>query len=127
MIAVDTSALMAILLKEPEEAFCRTVIDTEPVLVISAATLAEALIVADRRNFGGEMRTLFDDAEWVIDIVDANTTARVADIYFRWGKGVHPASLNIIDCFAYDIARQNQCPLLYVGNDFAQTDVVRAV
>lgn len=127
MIAVDTSALMAILLKEPEETSCRTVIDTEPVLVISAATLTEALIVADRRNFGSEMRALFDDADWVIDIVDANTTARVATIYSRWGKGVHPASLNIIDCFAYDVARQNNCPLLYVGNDFAQTDVVRAV
>ena len=127
MIAVDTSALVAILLEEPEAASCRAIIGAGPALIISSATVAEALVVADRRRFGAEMRGLIDGMNWFVSTVDAATAARIADVYSRWGKGVHPAGLNIIDCFAYDVARQNDCPLLYVGNDFAQTDVKGAI
>jgi ribonuclease VapC len=126
MIAVDTSALMAMLLKEPTATACQKSIDNEPTLLISAATLAEALVVADRRSLGAQMRSLVDALACEVIAVDASTSARIADVYSRWGKGIHPAGLNIIDCFAYDLARQNNCPLLYVGNDFAQTDVVKA-
>jgi ribonuclease VapC len=126
VIAVDTSALVAILLKEPEAAACSAIIRADPSLIISSVTVAEALVVADRRSFGTEMRGLIDGIDWLVATVDASTSARIADIYSRWGKGVHPAGLNIIDCFAYDVARQNNCPLLYVGNDFAQTDVLKA-
>ena len=126
MIAVDTSALMAMLLHEPMMAECKSTINCADALVISAATLSEALIVADRRSLGADMRMLINAMNPEVAPVDANTSARVANIYSRWGKGVHPASLNIIDCFAYDVARQNNCPLLYVGNDFAQTDVLKA-
>jgi ribonuclease VapC len=48
-------------------------------------------------------------------------------VYSRWGKGVHPAGLNFGDCFAYDVAKQNDCPLLFVGDDFAKTDLLRAI
>jgi ribonuclease VapC len=123
MIAVDTSALMAMLLHEPKKTACRSAIDLANSLVISAATLAEALVVADRRSLGTDMRELIDAIEFEVMTVDARVSARVADVYSRWGKGVHPASLNIIDCFAYDLACQYDCPLLYVGNDFAQTDI----
>ena len=44
-------------------------------------------------------------------------------MYARWGKGVHPASLNFGDCFAYEVAVAHGCPLLCVGEDFAQTDI----
>jgi ribonuclease VapC len=127
MIAVDTSALMAMLLQEPSMAACKNAIDVADRLVISAATLAEALIVADRRSLGTAMRALLDAIEFEVMPVEEATTARIADVYSRWGKGVHPASLNIIDCFAYDVARQNSCPLLFVGNDFAKTDVKPAI
>ncbi len=127
MIAVDTSAFMAMLLKEPMATACQIAIKSEPKLLISAATLAEALIVADRRSLGVVMRELIDAFACEIVAVDAEVSARIADIYSRWGKGVHPASLNIIDCFAYDVARRNDCPLLYVGNDFAKTDVTSAI
>ncbi len=53
----------------------------------------------------------------VVDVT-ATTSRRVADAYRRWGKGVHPASLNFVDCFAYALAAERGCPLLYVGNDF---------
>ena len=127
MIAVDTSALVAILLCEPLGEACYRVINAGPALVISSATVAEALVVADRRQFGVEMRGLLTGMNWVIDMVDANTAARVATIYSQWGKGVHPAGLNIMDCFAYDVAQQNGCPLLYVGNDFVRTDILNAI
>jgi len=52
---------------------------------------------------------------------------RVARTYQRWGKGVHPAALNFGDCFAYALAEERACPLLYVGGDFARTDIVAAI
>jgi ribonuclease VapC len=51
---------------------------------------------------------------------------RVVQAYARWGKGIHPAGLNLADCFAYDVAKEHACALLYVGNDFARTDIKTA-
>jgi ribonuclease VapC len=48
---------------------------------------------------------------------------RISGIYSRWGKGVHPASLNFGDCFAYDVAKEHSCRLLYVGGNFSKTDI----
>lgn len=58
--------------------------------------------------------------------VTAVRVEQIADAYRRWGKGFHPASLNFGDCFAYALAAERACPLLYVGNDFTQTDIVSA-
>jgi hypothetical protein len=52
---------------------------------------------------------------------------RVAAAYARWGKGNHRAALNVGDCFAYEVAKHHACPLLYVGRDFARTDVRSAI
>ena len=123
MIAVDTSALMAILLDEPEAAACAEAFATNDRIVISAATVAEALIVAERRGLGTEMAGLVDGLDLEIANVSLAMARRVADTYARWGKGVHPAGLNFGDCFAYEVARTRDCPLLYVGTDFARTDV----
>ena len=123
MIAVDTSALMAILLDEPEAAACAEAFATNDRIVISAATVAEALIVAGRRGLGAEMAGLVDGLDLEIASVSPAMARRVADTYARWGKGIHPAGLNFGDCFAYEVARTRGCPLLYVGADFAQTDV----
>ena len=123
MIAVDTSALMAILLDEPEAAACAEAFATNDRIVISAATVAEALIVAGRRGLGAEMAGLVDGLDLEIASVSPAMARRVADAYGRWGKGVRPAGLNFGDCFAYEVARTRGCPLLYVGADFAQTDV----
>ena len=123
MIAVDTSALMAILLDEPEAAACAEALATNDRIVISAVTVAEALIVAERRGLGAEMAGLVDGLDLDIASVSPAMARRVADTYGRWGKGVHPAGLNFGDCFAYEVARTRDCPLLYVGEDFARTDV----
>jgi len=48
---------------------------------------------------------------------------RIAEAYEQWGKGVHPAPLNFGDCFAYEVAKEHECALLYVGEDFSRTDI----
>jgi ribonuclease VapC len=58
-------------------------------------------------------------------IVQPGSTA--TDAYARWGKGVHPAALNLGDCFAYALATELRCPLLYLGEDFARTDIRSAL
>ena len=125
MIAVDTSALMAILQGEPEAAACTDALAANDRLLISAVTVAEALIVAERRGFGEGMAELVDGLEFEIISVSPAVARRVADCYAQWGKGVHPARLNFGDCFAYEIAKTHDCPLLHTGTDFARTDIAR--
>lgn len=127
MIAVDTSALMAIVLNEPEADAFMAVLAAEDELLISSGTVAEALIVAFRRNVGEEMERLIDGLGFEIVSVTPAAARRVARAYTRWGKGLHPAALNFGDCFAYELAMGRGCPLLFVGDDFARTDVRRAV
>ena len=123
MIAVDTSALMAIVLNEPEADACIAALEAEKDLLISAGTVAEALIVAARRNVGGEMARLIDGLGFEIVTVTPASARRIAQAYERWGKGLHPAGLNFGDCFIYEVAKEHGCRLLFVGDDFAQTDV----
>jgi ribonuclease VapC len=127
MIAVDTSALMAIVLNEPEAEACVGAITADDDLMVSAGTVAEALIVSARRNVGGEMARLIEGAGFEIVSVTASTARGVADAYGRWGRGVHPAALNFGDCFAYALAKDRRCPLFFVGEDFAKTDVENAL
>ena len=123
MIAVDTSALMAIVLNEPQADACIVALAAEDDLIISAGTVAEALIVSSRRNVGEEVARLIDELGFEVISVTSATARRVAAAYARWGKGVHPASLNFGDCFSYDAAQEHGCRLLFVGDDFARTDV----
>ena len=127
MIAVDTSAIMAILLNEPQAESCKAVLEAERVVVISAATLTETLIVAQLRNLRAEAADFVDRLGSEVETVTPASAQRVADAYARWGKGVHPARLNFGDCFAYEIAKERDCPLLFVGNDFSRTDIRSAL
>ncbi|MGE0254040.1 MAG: type II toxin-antitoxin system VapC family toxin [Alphaproteobacteria bacterium] len=123
MIAVDTSALMAVVLGEPAADSCIAVLEAEDDLVVSAVTVAEALIVATRRNVGAEMERLIDGLGFEIAPVTPAMARRVAAAHLRWGKGSHPVGLDFGDCFAYALAQEHACRLLYVGDDFARTDV----
>ncbi len=127
MIAVDTSALMAVLLDESQAPDCVAVLEGEQEVFISAGTVAEAMIVATSRNVGPEMEALISQLGFEIVPVTGAAAMRVAQIYAKWGKGFHPAGLNFGDCFAYDVAKQNNCGLLYVGDDFARTDLKTVV
>ncbi|MBV9552858.1 MAG: type II toxin-antitoxin system VapC family toxin [Alphaproteobacteria bacterium] len=123
MIAVDTSALMAIALDEPQADACIAAIAAEDEIVISAGTLAEALIVSARRNVGKQMAHAIDRLSSTIVPVTETAARELGEIYERWGRGMHPAALNFGDCFAYQVAKQYRCRLLYLGNDFGKTDI----
>ncbi len=115
---------MAVVLNEPLADACIAAMENQDRLLISAATIAEALIVAQRRNIGDEVESLVDGLGFEIVPVTAPAAKRVAEAYARWGKGTHPAALNFGDCFAYEVAKQHACALLYVGDDFSKTDIV---
>ncbi len=127
MIVLETSALMAIVLDEPRAADITEVMTSADELAISAATVAEALIVARRRGVGDAMAALIAGLGVTIAPVTPPDAEAVADAYDRWGRGVHPAGLNFGDCFAYALAKSRACPLLFVGDDFAQTDIESAL
>ena len=124
MIAVDTSALMAIVLGDPEADSCIAALEGENEIVISAGTVAEALIVAARRNVRAEVERLINELGLEVVALTPAAARGVADAYERWGKGVHRAALNFGDCFAYSLAKEKGCRLLYVGSDFGKTDIV---
>jgi ribonuclease VapC len=123
MIAVDTSALMAIVLDEPEADACIAALEADDAILISAGTVAEALIVSGRRNVGAEMATIIDGLGFEFVTVTPAAARRIAQAYAQWGKGVNAAALNFGDCFAYEVAREHACRLLYVGEDFSKTDI----
>jgi ribonuclease VapC len=123
MIAVDTSALMAIVLNEPIGDACMAAFEAEDDLLISAGTVAEALIVSARRNVGVEMARLIYGLGFSVVTITSASTQRTAQVYERWGRGVNPAALNFGDCFAYELAKEHACRLLYVGDHFSKTDI----
>ena len=131
MIAVDTSALLAILLGEPERAQCQAALDAADQAVMSAGSLIEARIVA--RGKGGDPMVALLDAlieQAGIAIMPVNEEqAKIAHTGFvQFGKGNgHPAQLNFGDLFGYALAKSNNAPLLFKGDDFAATDVAAAM
>lgn len=127
MIAIDTSALMAIVQGEPEGPDCREAIDAHAELLIAAPNLVEALIVAAGRNIHGEMALLLGDLGLTIVPLTSQRAYAVVSTYRRWGKGFDPAALNFADSFAYAAAKEHGCPLLYIGDDFAKTDIESAM
>lgn len=114
---------MAVLPDEPEAAACAEALATSGRIVISASTVAEAMMVAERRGIGAEMTGLINGLQPEIAAVSLTVARRVAGACARWGKGVHPAGPNFGDCFACEVAGTGGCPLLRVGADFARADI----
>lgn len=127
MIVVDTSALFAIVLKEAEGLPCRSCLEGETGVLMSAGTLAEAFVSAQRRHLDRSLSILVESLQLQVEPVTGAVARQVGAAYARWGKGLHPAGLNFGDCFAYALAFERDLPLLYVGNDFKKTDVRSAL
>ncbi len=123
MIAVDTSALMAIVLNEPGADACIAALEAEDHILISAGTVAEALIVGARRNVGTEIASIIDGLGFEVVTMTPAAARRIAEAYAVWGKGISAAALNFGDCFAYEVAKEHSCRLLYIGDDFSKTDI----
>ena len=124
---LDTSALIAILRREPDgEQYASTIAAAESVC-LSAANYVETSIVVDASrdpNLSRQLDAFLDDTGIEIEPF-TEAQARLARAAYRdFGKGSgHPAKLNLGDCFAYALAKDRREPLLYKGNDFTHTDV----
>lgn len=129
MIVVDTSAVIAIAREEPEGASFLHILAHEPELAMSAVNWLEARIVLyDRLGEAGLvwLRDLMASVGIRVEAVSPDLADRAFTAFRRFGKGRHPARLNICDCFAYALAKETGAPLLFKGNDFARTDVEAA-
>jgi ribonuclease VapC len=131
MIAIDSSALIAIFRLEPEaDAFLKTIVAAEA-RVISALSLLETAIVMSGGAKDGSAFAPLDEflIEAAIQIVpfDAGQAALAREAFLRFGKGRHPAGLNLGECAAYALAKAKGAPLLFKGADFPQTDVAPAM
>lgn len=127
MIVVDTSAIIAIATNEPSARELIETIDAHDDLLISAATLTELFIVAARKGALQEVEHFLGNfGHRTIDVTE-DFAVRAAAAYRQWGKGFHPAGLNFGDCFAYALAKDRNCPLPFIGNDFSRTDVKAAL
>ena len=128
---VDTSALIAILRKEPEEQTFAKILDDAESLSVSAATYLELSIVIDSRRepaMSREMDDLLDRFSIVIEPVTAEQAHIARQAYRDYGKGSgHPANLNFGDCFSYALARAKREPILFKGDDFNYTDLRNAI
>ena len=125
-MVADTSALVAVLLREPTADRLTGALDQATVIRCSAVSLVEAaMVMQGRLGERGERELDLLAARLRIEIVPVTVEqAEVARSAFRrFGKGRHPAGLNFGDCFSYALARALGEPLLFVGNDFSQTDV----
>jgi ribonuclease VapC len=123
VIVLDTSALMAVLLDEPQRDAVTAALAAKSRLAMSAGTMVECFVVARRRGLADRMRVALDRLAPDILPVDEATARRIEAAFARFGRGAHPAGLNFGDMFAYDAAARLGAALLYVGEDFAATDL----
>ncbi len=130
MIVVDSSALIAILRREPEaDEFLRAIAMADGCLLSSVSLLETSMVLAGRTG---------DAADWVeLDMLIARAAIQVVaqdmrlaegarDAFLRYGKGRHPAALNLGDCASYALARTRSLKLLFKGDDFSRTDLMAA-
>jgi len=125
-LILDSSAIVAVITEELGAEWIVEKLRRADVRGVNAATLAETGIVLQRR-LGVEPQAILDrflrdfDVA-VVEFGDAHWREAV-DAYRRFGRGRHPAALNFGDCLSYATARLSDRPLLFVGDDFARTDV----
>ena len=129
-MVIDSSALIAILAKEEERGPFIKLIEAAAVRLIAAPTLLETCMVLLGRE--GEVavqaaRDFCKKGEVQIVPFDQSHLDIAIDAFRRYGKGRHRAGLNYGDCFAYALAKATGEPLLFKGDDFAHTDVKRAL
>lgn len=131
MIAIDSSAVIAILNAEPERAAFLRAIESSDGCFVSAVTLLEVRMVI-RSRFGADalndLATLLAEAAAEVVPFDAEQADLAFDAFKRYGKGMGSgARLNMGDCASYALARHLGLRLLFKGNDFTATDIARVV
>ena len=127
---IDTSAMLAVALRESDgRRYLRAILGAMP-RRISVSNWVEAAMVVDRRGNVQAVTWLEDlvqEAEIEVMPVSVSQGEIARRAWRTYGRGVHPARLNYGDCFAYALAKETREPLLFKGNDFAQTDIEPAL
>jgi len=129
-VIIDTSAAFALIAREPDTALLGEALASADRRAIGAPTMVELYLVTGGK--GGAAMTERADRfvrDFAVEIVPFTAEhARFArDGWLRFGKGRHPAALNLGDCFSYALAKARGEPLLFKGDDFSQTDVIPAI
>ena len=125
-MVLDTSALIAILFGEPEaETFARTLADDSKKLISTFNALETGIVVEAKKGEAGgrELDLLLHRAGIEIVAMNADQVELARSAWRNYGKGNHPAGLNIGDCCAYALAKYSGEPLLFKGDDFKKTDI----
>jgi ribonuclease VapC len=128
-MVIDTSAIVAILENEPERARFVRLIAADEVRLLSAVRRVECTCVIEgrKRDAGrADLELFLREAAIEIAPVTADQAVIACEVFRRFGRGRHPAGLNIGDTFVYALARVTDEPLLFKGADFAQTDIASA-
>jgi ribonuclease VapC len=128
-MVIDASALLAILLGEPEaEPFARAIAGDAKRLVGALSALEAAIVLQTRKGASGarELDLFLHAARITVVSLDADQVLLARAAYEKFGRGRHPAALNLGDCCSYALAHTSGEPLLFKGNDFSQTDLVAA-
>lgn len=126
MIAVDTSVIIAISMNEPEAETFRTLLGREPI-IMGWPTLLETRMVLSGKGFVSAAR-IVDRLSKIPNVTtiafDEKHYRAAEDAFQRFGRGRHPAALNMGDCFSYAVAAIAGTSLLFKGRDFGQTDIL---
>jgi ribonuclease VapC len=131
-MVLDTSALLAVLLQEPEAPAFAVIIETAESVRMSTANVLESSIVlrSRKRIEPAESERILDEfldeAGVQVEAVSADQLAIARAAYAVYGKGSHAAQLNLGDTFAYALAKAFGEPLLFKGDDFSRTDIAKA-
>ncbi len=124
---VDSSALVAIVLGEPDaERYRDALLGAGGTRRLCTVNAVESAIVVEARQGGDAARDLdllIETAGIEVEAVEPELVVAVIEAWRRFGRGRHPAALNFGDCFAYSLSRLHNEPLLFKGSDFSQTDV----
>ena len=131
MIVLDSSAIVAIFRHEPERPAFSRVIASSDTCLLSAVNLHETSLVL-AGGIGGRadwdvLDAYLEQAGVEVVAFDAALAHLARGAFLRFGKGRHPAGLNLADCASYALAKQRGAPLLYKGRDFSQTDIIPAL
>ena len=129
MIVVDSSALIAIFRREPERESFLQIINTSDSGFLSIVTVVEtASVICGQRLMGtrSHVERLIASLGLVVEAIDLHQLSFALDALLTFGRGRHPAGLNLGDCFAYALAKSLNAPLLFKGDDFLKTDIVPA-
>lgn len=126
MIAVDSSALVAIVLEAPESQRLMLALAQEDAVLLTTATWLETLMVVTVRASQRipSLQALMEVVPHQYVAVDRELTEVAYAAFLKFGKGRHPAALNFGDCFSYALAKSRNLPLLFKGQDFSKSDLL---